>query len=150
MSPFPFEVYETDAVEAVYNCAVEDYHTYFVGGEEWGFSVWAHNACHLNTNGAKSQFGVYEISINGALYKVGKADMARVTLSSGLPTRLHQQLRTLADIFGKENVSHTLTSLGNVTSAQAKLAETARLQQIFNQTGFVLIGNWKSFRPWLP
>jgi hypothetical protein len=29
----------------VYNIAVSDYHTYFVGGEDWGFSVWAHNAC---------------------------------------------------------------------------------------------------------
>jgi hypothetical protein len=40
------KVYETDAVEMVYNCVVEDYHTYFVaGGEHWGFSVWAHNTC---------------------------------------------------------------------------------------------------------
>jgi hypothetical protein len=30
---------------AVYNLEVEEYHTYFVGSEEWGFSVWAHNAC---------------------------------------------------------------------------------------------------------
>lgn len=22
---------------------VNDFHTYFVGGEDWGFSVWAHN-----------------------------------------------------------------------------------------------------------
>jgi hypothetical protein len=28
----------------VYNCRVADYHTYFVGSEEWGFSVWVHNA----------------------------------------------------------------------------------------------------------
>jgi len=28
---------------AVYNLRVADYHTYFVGGEAWGFSVWAHN-----------------------------------------------------------------------------------------------------------
>jgi hypothetical protein len=30
----------------VYNCRVAEYHTYFVGGEEWGFSVWAHNLCY--------------------------------------------------------------------------------------------------------
>lgn len=29
----------------VYNLRVQDYHTYFVGCDEWGFSVWAHNAC---------------------------------------------------------------------------------------------------------
>jgi len=28
----------------VYNVQVEEYHTYFVGGGLWGFSVWAHNA----------------------------------------------------------------------------------------------------------
>jgi hypothetical protein len=29
----------------VYNVRVEEDHTYFVGCDEWGFSVWAHNAC---------------------------------------------------------------------------------------------------------
>jgi len=35
----------TDAgeVTTVYNVRVEEYHTYFVGGEDWGFSVWSHN-----------------------------------------------------------------------------------------------------------
>jgi hypothetical protein len=28
----------------VYNLRISDYHTYFVGSREWGFSVWAHNA----------------------------------------------------------------------------------------------------------
>ncbi|MCZ2340833.1 MAG: HINT domain-containing protein, partial [Bacteroidales bacterium] len=32
-------------VEVVYNLRVADWHTYFVGGEDWGFSVWAHNTC---------------------------------------------------------------------------------------------------------
>lgn len=31
-------------VTTVYNLEVEEYHTYFVGGPDWGFSVWAHNA----------------------------------------------------------------------------------------------------------
>lgn len=34
----------------VYNLRIADYHTYFVGGSEWGFSVWAHNACQVQTN----------------------------------------------------------------------------------------------------
>ena len=37
-------VEETRKVATVYNCRVQDYHTYFVGSEEWGFSVWRHNA----------------------------------------------------------------------------------------------------------
>ena len=28
----------------VYNLRIADYHTYFVGSRDWGFSVWAHNA----------------------------------------------------------------------------------------------------------
>lgn len=35
---------ETDRVRTVHNFRVADYHTYFVGGKEWGFSVWVHNA----------------------------------------------------------------------------------------------------------
>jgi hypothetical protein len=29
----------------VYNLRIADYHTYFVGADDWGFSVWAHNWC---------------------------------------------------------------------------------------------------------
>ena len=37
------DVYDTGEYETVYNLRVADFHTYFVGSEEWGFSVWAHN-----------------------------------------------------------------------------------------------------------
>lgn len=39
------EVFDTGAEEVVYKCRVADYHTYFVGRESWGFTVWAHNVC---------------------------------------------------------------------------------------------------------
>jgi prophage maintenance system killer protein len=35
---------DAGAVTTVYNFRVADHHTYFVGTEEWGFSIWAHNA----------------------------------------------------------------------------------------------------------
>jgi RHS repeat-associated protein len=38
-------VAETGETVTVYNVSLADYHTYFVGCDEWGFSVWAHNAC---------------------------------------------------------------------------------------------------------
>lgn len=38
------EVWETGRYEVVYNLEVEEDHTYFVGGDDWGFAVWAHNA----------------------------------------------------------------------------------------------------------
>jgi len=37
-------VTDSGEVTTVYNVRVADYHTYFVGCQEWGFSVWAHNA----------------------------------------------------------------------------------------------------------
>ncbi len=38
------EVFDTELWETVYNVRVADFHTYFVGDDGWGFSVWAHNA----------------------------------------------------------------------------------------------------------
>jgi hypothetical protein len=38
------QVVDRREVVSVYNVEVEENHTYFVGCDEWGFSVWAHNA----------------------------------------------------------------------------------------------------------
>ena len=38
---------------------VADYHTYFVGPPEWGFSVWAHNACYVAKHRGNGRYGVY-------------------------------------------------------------------------------------------
>jgi RHS repeat-associated protein len=37
------EVYDTGVWDVMFNLRVGDSHTYFVGDEEWGFSVWTHN-----------------------------------------------------------------------------------------------------------
>ena len=55
--------------------------------------TWFSRALNLNNNAAKSRFGVYEIRVVGRLFKVGRADLIRITNSSGLPTRLHHQIR---------------------------------------------------------
>jgi hypothetical protein len=44
------EAYQTGEYERVYNLRVADYHTYFVGGEDWGFALWAHNAYTAEVN----------------------------------------------------------------------------------------------------
>jgi hypothetical protein len=36
-------VVATGRVEKVYNLRVSNWHTYFVGCDQWGFSLWAHN-----------------------------------------------------------------------------------------------------------
>ena len=40
------DVLDTGEYETVYNLRVADFHTYFVGGTAWGFSLWAHNAIY--------------------------------------------------------------------------------------------------------
>jgi hypothetical protein len=85
---------------------------------------------HLNTNLAKSNFGVYKIEIDGTLHKIGKADLDRITQSSGLPTRLHQQIRKLT----KSNPDSVVTGevievLPNSTSSAAKSVETRLLHR---------------------
>jgi intein/homing endonuclease len=37
------DLLNTGQTETVYNLRVTNYRTYFVGGREWGFSVWVHN-----------------------------------------------------------------------------------------------------------
>jgi hypothetical protein len=36
-------VTRTERAVTVYNFRVEEDHTYYVGGDDWGFSVWVHN-----------------------------------------------------------------------------------------------------------
>ena len=144
------DLHDTGVAEPVYNCRVAEYHTYFTGHSTDGpWAVWAHNY-NLNANSAKSKFGVYEMYVKGNLYKVGKADMNRITKSTGLPTRLHQQVRKLRELHGVRNVTSSITALGRTTTLKAKAAETARLQSIYNQTGKVPKGNEKSFVPEMP
>ncbi|WP_306354299.1 RHS repeat domain-containing protein, partial [Flavobacterium sp. '19STA2R22 D10 B1'] len=105
---------------------------------------------NLNTNGALGNFGIYEIKIDGVLHKIGKADLGRVTQSTGLPTRLHQQLRILREKpenIGKRITGEVVEDLGMTTTAKAKGIETDRLQAHYDKTGEVLDGNKKSFKP---
>jgi len=105
---------------------------------------------NLNTNGALGNFGLYEIKIDGVLHKIGKADLGRITQSSGLPTRLHQQLRILREApenIGKRITGEVVDDLGMTTTKAAKAAETARLQAHYDKTSEVLEGNKKSFKP---
>ncbi|MFL6463705.1 MAG: RHS repeat domain-containing protein, partial [Bryobacteraceae bacterium] len=102
---------------------------------------------NLNTNGAEGDFGIYEITKDGKLYKIGKADLGRVTQSSGQPTRLHQQVRKLGEQNPDSVVEGEVVEEGYKTTAEAKTAETRRLQQHFDETGEIPEGNKKSFKP---
>ncbi|VTR96950.1 polymorphic toxin-type HINT domain-containing protein [Tuwongella immobilis] len=58
-------VHETDRRETVYNLRVSDFHTYFVGCDEWGFSVWAHNACFVVVQEGENVFRLYKAEGGG-------------------------------------------------------------------------------------
>jgi hypothetical protein len=65
---------DSGEVTTVYNLRVAEYHTFFVGCEEWGFGVWAHNAPCLPTPRA-AQHGApdHHNAMNGqaALHQAG-------------------------------------------------------------------------------
>jgi hypothetical protein len=50
------EAYDTGDSETVYNLRVANYHTYFVGCPEWGWSAWAHNAYSASTSQLQKKF----------------------------------------------------------------------------------------------
>ncbi|WP_159990758.1 RHS repeat domain-containing protein [Pelistega ratti] len=102
---------------------------------------------HLNSNNSKGNFGVYEIKVNGELYKYGKTDLNRVTKSSGLPTRLHQQVRKLGNIYGKQNVEQKVIEKGIKTTELAKQMETNKLNNFYSKYGEIPLGNQKSYKP---
>ena len=107
----------------------------------------ARTAGNLNKSTAVSEFGVYEIWVNKELYKIGKADLLRITKKSGDATRIHQQMRKLEALHGRNHVGYTLNDLGRVTTADAKAAEKIRLYEHYHATGKVPPGNKKSFKP---
>jgi Holliday junction resolvase-like predicted endonuclease len=82
------EVFDSETEEPVYNCAIADYHTYFVGASEWGFSVWAHNKCSRAQLAANKAAGTAaENAAKAWLQKIGVEivqDQARVTTKEGL------------------------------------------------------------------
>ena len=64
------EVFDTECYEPVYNLRVAEYHTYFVGAEEWESGVWAHNA--------------YTFALQkGAIYNYATGSYEKVTNQSG-------------------------------------------------------------------
>jgi hypothetical protein len=67
----------------VYNFRIADHHTYFVGREEWGWAVWAHNACSRTSgNNAASAIGRFAHAVFAAKLRAA-GHQAEVTLGNG-------------------------------------------------------------------
>jgi RHS repeat-associated protein len=56
---------DSGEVAPVYNMRVEEYHTYFVGSAEWGFSVWVHNTCDKIIEDTTKSEKALENALNG-------------------------------------------------------------------------------------
>lgn len=103
---------------------------------------------HKNSNEALGNDAIYEILVYRKTYKIGKADLDRITLSSGDPTRIHQQLRKLRLKYGVQNVIYDIVeSLFGITTEEAKAFERAILQLVYERDNIVPQGNQKNFKP---
>jgi hypothetical protein len=87
------ECMDAGYAEAVYNCRVAEFATYFVGDfEEWGFSVWAHNACIKPI--VRPGMQVQNITVNGKTVRVlGTAQV--VTTNPGHADEVMREVRDL-------------------------------------------------------
>lgn len=103
---------------------------------------------HKNSNDAVGNFCIYQILIDDRVYKVGKADFDRITVSTGIPTRIHQQIRILSKTYRPKEITHViLEMLLGVSTLDAKRLEKKFLRMTFEEDKEVPVGNKKSFKP---
>jgi hypothetical protein len=85
------DVFDTGEWEVVYNLRIADYHTYFVTDWDWGFSVWAHNACVVKGGtGTAWRIDTFEEPRNGGIMITGSSASSEpgktvAELSVGIP-----------------------------------------------------------------
>lgn len=102
---------------------------------------------HKNNNNALGNYCIYVIRIFKKIFKFGKADFDRITKSTGIPTRIHQQMRKLIAEYGKYNVTYELIIVKlNVTTAQAKELEQLYLNNYIDEFNEIPEGNIKSHK----
>jgi len=78
------DVVDCKSLETVYNFEVEEDHTYFVGCDEWGFAVWAHNAkCVPDVNEDAAKFFFAKIKAGEPVVLKGTGDSGKVYYMAG-------------------------------------------------------------------
>ena len=93
---------DTGSWETVYNFRIAEFHTYFVGCDEWGFSVWAHN----------NNRGVVVETAKGFAVKRGD-DVLRVLPTKAAANAYRRQVEKLA-----KQAAHAQRSLAVETAAE--------------------------------
>jgi filamentous hemagglutinin len=135
-------VTDTGAVTTVYNLAVAEYHTYFVGARDWGFAVWAHNygasggKGNIRANQAKGQ--AFEDQVIKDLQKTQDGVVQQVTV------RTQSGTRTRLDVVGRARGTGAIRATEAKSSATAPL--TKNQKKAFPEIesgGAVVVGNGK-------
>jgi RHS repeat-associated protein len=116
---------------------------------------------NLNSNTAKGKFALYQIRIDGDIYKWGLADANRTTkrtvnvtgsngkvssIPAGTPVRLKQQERAALKKYNNVQVVYTVEH--NVTKAYMKTIETKPIWKYFKKNGYVPDGNKDHANKW--
>jgi hypothetical protein len=104
-------VTDTGRLATVYNLEIEDDHTYFVGCQEWGFSVWAHNAECATAD------------IHAVLALEGKKVNSTVASKIGNAIR-KDQFDTATGLLGKNGLSGSGAEFAQRVQAYRALRET--------------------------
>jgi len=66
------EVHDSGDWEVVYNVRVSDHHTYYVGEESWGWSIWAHNTYYYHATNAVAAENILANGVNLSYAEAGK------------------------------------------------------------------------------
>ena len=102
---------------------------------------------HKNLNDAIGNFCIYQILIDNKIYKVGKTDFDRITKSTDMPTRIHQQIRILHKTYEPILVRHRIMEvLFGVSTLDAKRLEKKVLLMVYEDMKEIPKDNQKSFK----
>ncbi len=120
-------VEKTEEFQTVYNLRIADYHTYFVGAPEWGFSLWAHNT-YLKVQPVETKRGIRYVLMAGNRYVTKSGELLK---GRGNARKFTSQ--SDADAFAQQ-VNDQRAALHKALVGPGKLSERA-FGQMFSRHG---------------
>jgi hypothetical protein len=140
------EVTETDELATLYNVRVADYHTYFVGDDDWGFGVWAHNVCKVSdVKEALHGSGVSEAEAQrlADLANAGKEKDLLTELKNLNPKATEAELKEVANALSAKALGNAPTKIpaGAPGSAEHKAAAWKAYQERGGEWNYERWGN---------
>ena len=147
-------VRDTGRVETVYNFRIADHHTYFVGGSEWGFSVWCHNARYQGAELAKAGNPIEELAAARTGIARNVASQERIVTKAGrefiLDFKMHGDNGSIAirnTIMDAKGGAHTRLS-GRSRRQIRAMMEQAELFRKAGMDGVIpeIVSNYKPQR----